>query len=909
MDSDKKTIHIVIHTHVCLPMLLPVMQKIMGNPLYSLTVTVKYKEAVNKIAKEGIRYSEEFDLFEKFLYLNSPRLLLTAADDVGNHHVIGRNCVIKAKEKGIPTIVMQHGGVIRHWAVSPPEYVITSDKMALWGEWFLEEYTTTGKITPEKGFIAGNPKFDNVIKGNWDKYGYRIKEILKLKRDEDFCLFAGENHGLKEFYKIREDKIVNILKSIFNVVMLNSPIKLIIKPHPEEFNYNTVKYYEKAIKDTGIDARIIYDKDISLYELLASAKYVITHESTVGLEALMLRTPVISIRTLEMGYSFNALSNDHTYFSIISVGNDMGIKMKSAIERITNTHLTKEDFESPLYRFLYKLDGKASERILQKADEFMNEVYSKKKQPISITGKKVVREKEKLKILQIAHNFLPYSCGGTELYTMYLAQGLKNKGHDVYVFYPHYSPDKQMYSIEEKEYRGLKLAEVNIKPQNLIENVNNETSKEIFRNYIKRHNFDIIHFQHIEKALSSSLLETASAVAPTILTLHGFWFICEQDLLCNSDGSACSGPDTIDKCIKCCYGNTEIMEQEEINRLRNYFAYRKDCLIRMIKYPDLVMAVSKFCKSKFREYDINKKISVARIGILKDFTPINGIPRKDKRIVFSYLGSLIPRKGCHILLEAWESIKNINSELNIYGIPADTEYSARMMEKISKLNNVSYKGSYVTDDLPDIFSQSDVVIAPSVGENYPTVIRESFHAKVPVIASKIAGVPEIVKDGVNGLIFEPGNIENLRSKIIQIIEAPLLISKFKKNIKPVRVLREDIERLEKTYKRLIVKRKQKAGMSQQRTLDNLQMKREIIEMRYIITDLNKKMLKFEKVHVSENIIQEKDKAIEELRADGRKIIQRELDTIAKFQAYISRLKELYEKQIKLLEEEIRKNKK
>jgi glycosyltransferase involved in cell wall biosynthesis len=62
-------------------------------------------------------------------------------------------------------------------------------------------------------------------------------------------------------------------------------------------------------------------------------------------------------------------------------------------------------------------------------------------------------------------------------------------------------------------------------------------------------------------------------------------------------------------------------------------------------------------------------------------------------------------------------------------------------------------------------------------ENSPSTIYESFALGKPVIGSRIGGIPELIEDGVNGLLFEPANVEDLAEKIKYLYHHPLLAQK------------------------------------------------------------------------------------------------------------------------------------
>ena len=75
-------------------------------------------------------------------------------------------------------------------------------------------------------------------------------------------------------------------------------------------------------------------------------------------------------------------------------------------------------------------------------------------------------------------------------------------------------------------------------------------------------------------------------------------------------------------------------------------------------------------------------------------------------------------------------------------------------------------GAIPLDAIPETLVSFDLLVVPSIWEeNSPLVIREAFAAGVPVVASRIGGIPEMVADGVGGLLFEPGDADDLAAHL------------------------------------------------------------------------------------------------------------------------------------------------
>ena len=90
-------------------------------------------------------------------------------------------------------------------------------------------------------------------------------------------------------------------------------------------------------------------------------------------------------------------------------------------------------------------------------------------------------------------------------------------------------------------------------------------------------------------------------------------------------------------------------------------------------------------------------------------------------------------------------------------------------------------------------------------ENSPLVIHEVFLAKIPVITSNLGGMAELVLHEKNGLLFEPGNVDDLIEKMNIFIQNPDLIDKYSQETQ-VRSIQEDVDEIVKLYHDLIKKK-------------------------------------------------------------------------------------------------------
>jgi glycosyltransferase involved in cell wall biosynthesis len=98
---------------------------------------------------------------------------------------------------------------------------------------------------------------------------------------------------------------------------------------------------------------------------------------------------------------------------------------------------------------------------------------------------------------------------------------------------------------------------------------------------------------------------------------------------------------------------------------------------------------------------------------------------------------------------------------------------------------IEFCGTFEYKDLPNVMQDISIVVIPSTyKEIYPLVMQMSLAYGKPVIASNIGGMPEVIKDGINGLLFQDGNVDELSNLIDKISKNPELIYNLRKNIEP-----------------------------------------------------------------------------------------------------------------------------
>jgi len=178
-----------------------------------------------------------------------------------------------------------------------------------------------------------------------------------------------------------------------------------------------------------------------------------------------------------------------------------------------------------------------------------------------------------------------------------------------------------------------------------------------------------------------------------------------------------------------------------------------------------------------------------------------------KDLVFGFIGSFIWQKGTHILIDAFKKVKDENLKLKIWGKGVENDfYEGRVKNLAKKDPRIELCGTFDYEDLPKVMKQVSVLVIPSVYlEIFPLIMQMALAYKKPVIAANIGGLPEVIEDGVNGFLFEAGNVKQLTKILSNIVEKPEIISELKQNIEnPPRIEQEALEYV-KAYRDLTTK--------------------------------------------------------------------------------------------------------
>lgn len=353
-----------------------------------------------------------------------------------------------------------------------------------------------------------------------------------------------------------------------------------------------------------------------------------------------------------------------------------------------------------------------------------------------------------IKIL-LVHNYYKHA-GGEDVVLDSEKKLLESMGHEVIV-YARYNRETEKYNFLQKILFFARSF------------FSTETYKYV-RALIETHRPSLAHVHNIFPLISPSIyLCLKKYNVPVIQTIHNYRFLCPNGLFLKEDLNCerCKKGNYLHCIFNRCYKKNIILSLWYSFIL---FFYRK--IIH--KSIDIFLSVSEFNKRKLIEGGIQEN----KIRVLSHFIYFDkyGEYKESKKNYAVYMGRLSREKGLKVLLEAFSEIKDLN--LKIAGEGPMAQEIREFITK-NKMNNVEMVGFKSGPQKAELLGQASFSIVPSVWyEIFSLATLESFASYTPVIASRIGSLPEIIEDGKNGLLFEPGNAKDLRDKIGRLSRHP-----------------------------------------------------------------------------------------------------------------------------------------
>lgn len=356
-----------------------------------------------------------------------------------------------------------------------------------------------------------------------------------------------------------------------------------------------------------------------------------------------------------------------------------------------------------------------------------------------------------MKVAIINNIYPPYDRGGAEQVVVKTVAGLRAAGHQVVVITT--TPDKPQTEVVASD-----LTLYHIHPHNLF-----------FYTDAHRHNFVMRFVWHIidifNYSAASAVKEILNKEKPDVVHTHnlmGLSFLLPWSIRKLNRRHVHTVHD-----VQLVEPSGMILKARENSWRYNGLPTRLYTrLMRvLIGSPQVVISPSQFLRDFYttRGFFKHSTIQVVRNPVM--FAPLPSATKPlNSGMRFGYIGQIETHKGVALLVQAFQNLPtDVNAELHIMG--NGTQFEQLKKQTINDERIVWY-GRVERKALPELLQTLDALVVPSLCyENSPTVIFESFACHVPVIASNIEGIAELIQEGENGLTFKAGDAASLTERL------------------------------------------------------------------------------------------------------------------------------------------------
>lgn len=313
-------------------------------------------------------------------------------------------------------------------------------------------------------------------------------------------------------------------------------------------------------------------------------------------------------------------------------------------------------------------------------------------------------------------------------------------------------------------------------------------SRNYAKNYLEKIRPHILH-SHNFSSLSFSIVSQAKKMGIKIfLTAYDYWFICPLGFLwvirdyTTYQGEPCTQYHGV-HCLDCLKRFRTFHKLEKIV-LSTLLPYRKRIFNHFLNRIDGFIVLSESNATVLEKYGIARdQIHVVHIPLVDEIAPPVRSELESNTIL--YIGWLHPRKGLHILIQAMPYVVKEIPEAKLYVFGAaekyDKEYEQNILNSIGNRNlkdHVFLLGKRPFDEVRDYLKRANILVIPEQWETIaPNALTEGMVLGKAIVASRIGGILDILKDGQNGLLAETKDPQDFAAKIISLLKDKELTTK------------------------------------------------------------------------------------------------------------------------------------
>lgn len=340
------------------------------------------------------------------------------------------------------------------------------------------------------------------------------------------------------------------------------------------------------------------------------------------------------------------------------------------------------------------------------------------------------------------HGWPPAQVGGTELYVAALSEAQRQAGWESLSF---------VAGRDAQAGRGIRRS------------FSDPEVERRFEAFVQQERPDLLHVHHLTGLSMGLPLVAKKRRIPIAFSLHDWWLECARGQRVDRWGRRCAGADPA-RCAGCVAPLPGLGRLGPAGARRVAWPWRRVLEERLQAWQALKEVVDRWiCPSQHLARGLGLPAVHLPLPLLRPLSPGAAPTPGPLRLLFA--GAMIPTKGPHLILDAIEGLPTDQYVLRLVGALVPYGGQMRFAEKLQR--RAALRGVQVElrshAEMEQVLAASDVLVFPSTWEeNSPSILREAAAMGIPVVASDLAGVREILPEAA---LFPVGDIAALRDRL------------------------------------------------------------------------------------------------------------------------------------------------
>lgn len=433
-----------------------------------------------------------------------------------------------------------------------------------------------------------------------------------------------------------------------------------------------------------------------------------------------------------------------------------------------------------------------------------------------------------MKVLQVPFTYHPDVIGGTETYVRTLALGLRALNVESVICAPGRSDSAS-------EHDGIRVHRFRVmfgETSSLYGYPRSDVAA--FGGILDTEEPDLVHFHAFVGGLTPGLaVQARRRRIPMVYTYHTPTALCTRGDLLRMGKGVCEGLLEPKVCASCTMRSRgapvmaiatagllpaplkSALARVVKGRYRTALTLEADLGRHRASFEDFVSGVEHVvavCEWAIRLLRVNgvpeSKLLLCRHGV-EPYGPVRSRPGgPGGPLKFLYAGRLNVDKGLDVAIKALRSLRGTDVSLDIRGATqsdSDRRYVSQLKLLCGDDPRVRFMAPYAPQESMEVMAQYDALLVPSVGmETGPLVVLEAFAAGLPVLASRRGGMRELIAEGVDGLLAEPGDVQDWSRLFSGILKDPGRLDGLRRKIRPPRTVADVSAQMRDVYARALV---------------------------------------------------------------------------------------------------------